>query len=92
MSTTYEGSHQQYEVVCDSNVMMPMRDGLRLATDLYFPAAGESKAPGPFPVILERTPYNKAAAGNVTKGKYFARRGYVCAMQDVRGRYASEGE
>ena len=44
MSTTYEGSHQQYEVVCDSNVMMPMRYGLRLATDLYFPAAGESKS------------------------------------------------
>ena len=92
MSTTYEGSHQQYEVVCDSNVMMPMRDGLLLATDLYFPATGEGKAPGPFPVILERTPYNKTAPGNVTKGKYFARRGYVCAIQDVRGRYASEGE
>ena len=43
-------------------------------------------------MILERTPYNKAAPAQVTKGKFFARRGYVCVIQDVRGRFASEGE
>ena len=92
MPAEYEGSHQQYDVVCEANVMMPARDGVRLATDLYFPASGGRRGDGAFPVILERTPYDKASPGNVTKGKYFARRGYVCAIQDVRGRFQSEGE
>ena len=92
MAQTYEGSHQQYDVICESNTMVTMRDGLRLATDIYNPALNEARADGRFPVILERTPYDKAAPGNVTKGKYYARRGYVCAIQDVRGRFKSEGE
>ncbi len=92
MPSTYEGSAQQYEVLSESNVMVPMRDGVRLATDLYFPTFQGQKAVGKFPVILERTPYDKAAPRNVAKGKYFARRGYVCAIQDVRGRFRSEGE
>lgn len=88
----YEGSHQQYGVHCESNVMIPMRDGVSLATDIYFPAANGKPAEGQFPVILERTPYDKASAKNVQNGQYFARRGYVCAYQDVRGRFMSEGE
>ncbi len=92
MSSPYEGSHQQYEVVAENNVMIPMADGVRLATDLYFPGAKGGRAAGPFPVILERTPYGKASSRNVEKAKYFARRGYVCALQDVRGRFQSEGE
>ena len=92
MSNTYEGSHQQYEVVIERDTMLTLRDGVKLTTDIYYPATGGSKADGQFPVILERTPYNKATPGQVTKGKYFARRGYVCAIQDVRGRFESEGE
>ena len=92
MANNYEGSHQAYNVVIEHNVMAPMPDGVQLAADIYYPAFGESRAPGTFPVILERTPYNKAAPAQVTKGKYFARRGYVCVIQDVRGRFASEGE
>ena len=92
MTKLYEGSHQEYGVVSESNVVMTARDGVRLATDLYFPAIDGRTADGRFPVILERTPYDKAAPGNVTNGKYFARRGYVCAIQDVRGRFESEGE
>ena len=92
MAQAYEGSHQQYDVICESNTMVPMRDGLRLAIDIYTPAINGARAGGRFPVILERTPYDKAAPGNVTKGKYFARRGYVCAIQDVRGRFKSDGE
>ncbi|MGH2369295.1 MAG: CocE/NonD family hydrolase, partial [Chloroflexota bacterium] len=88
----YEGSAQQFDVLCERNVMIPARDGVRLATDLYFPAIGGRWAPGRFPVLLERTPYDKAGAGMVANGQYFARRGYVCAIQDVRGRFASEGE
>ena len=92
MAKTYEGSHQQYGVIFDSNAMMPMRDGINLATDIYFPATDGLRAEGRFPVVLERTPYNKASPRAVTAAKYFARRGYVCAIQDVRGRFRSEGE
>ena len=92
MASPYEGSHQQYGVVRDDDVMVPMRDGVSLATDIYFPAADGRRAEGKFPVLLERTPYNKRRPGNVTDGKFFARRGYICAVQDVRGRFQSEGE
>jgi hypothetical protein len=92
MATGYEGSHQEYGVVIEHDTMIACRDGVLLATDLYFPAIGGNRADGTFPVILERTPYNKASPGQVTKAKYFARRGYVCAIQDVRGRFQSEGE
>jgi len=92
MTHPYEGSQQQYHVLIESNVMIPMRDGIRLATDLYFPASDNRRAEGSFPVILERTPYGKASPQNVLKAQYFARRGYVCAIQDVRGRFQSEGE
>ena len=93
MTHAYEGSDQQYHVITESNRMIPMRDGVRLATDLYFPASvGDRREEGPFPVILERTPYGKASPKNVLKAQYFARRGYVCAIQDVRGRFQSEGE
>ena len=92
MTESYQGSYQQYDAICQSNVMIPMRDGVRLATDIYLPALNGQPASGKFPVILERTPYDKAGSGNVTNGTYYARRGYVCAIQDVRGRFVSEGE
>ncbi len=92
MPKSYQGSYQQYDVICHTNTMIPMRDGVHLATDIYFPALRGTTVSKKFPVILERTPYDKAAAGNVMNGAYFARRGYVCAIQDVRGRFASEGE
>lgn len=91
-SEIYEGSHQEYGVVWERDVMMPMRDGVRLATDIYYPAINGKLSPGRFPVLLERTPYDKKSPSNVTKGKFFARRGYVCVIQDVRGRFQSEGE
>lgn len=91
MPSPYEGSSQQYDALRQANVPIPMRDGVKLATDIYFPAYRRQRAAGPFPVLLERTPYDKAAPGNVSTGEYFARRGYVCAFQDVRGRFASQG-
>jgi uncharacterized protein len=66
-------------------VMIPMRDGVKLATDLYFPV----KRNGKYPVILIRSPYKKEMSE--LDGTYYARRGYVAAIQDVRGRFASEG-
>lgn len=63
---------------------LPMRDGVRLATDVYLP---EGKPP--FPVILIRTPYDKQALKSI--GEDGARRGYAMVIQDTRGRFASEG-
>jgi uncharacterized protein len=77
-------SQAQYEVRVET-VKVPMRDGVNLATDIYFPV-GVSKAP----VILTRTPYDKED-GEIRAG-FWARRGYIRAIQDVRGRFASEGD
>lgn len=66
--------------------MISMRDGVKLATDLYFPRNAEGK----LPVIFMRTPYKKDMME--LKGEYYARRGYVTAIQDCRGRFASEGK
>jgi len=66
--------------------MIPMRDGVKLATDLYFPEKGD----GPFPVILMRTPYNKVMLKDY--GIYFSGFGFVYAIQDVRGRFESQGD
>ena len=87
----YQGSLQSYDSICDQNVMVTARDGIKLATDIYFPASNETKVIGKFPVILERTPYDKSSPANVYKAKFFARRGYICAIQDVRGRFQSGG-
>jgi hypothetical protein len=83
-------SAPSFEVQVERNVMMPLRDGVRLATDLYFPARGGQRVAGEFPVVLIRTPYDKL--GHNGEGMFYAERGYVAAMQDVRGRYESEGE
>lgn len=76
--------------VIERNVRVPMRDGVQLAADLYFPARHGVRIEGRFPAVLERTPYNKEAAGR-NWGRFFARHGYVGIVQDTRGRYASEG-
>ena len=70
----------------------PMRDGVKLATEVYLPTGA-----GRFPVILQRTPYNRLAprpGSNCDSaiGRYFAERGYAMLNQDTRGRYRSEGE
>ncbi len=77
-------STAEFEVTVDSNVGVPMRDGLELATDIYRPAAE-----GRFPVILVRTPYKKEMSE--LQARYYARRGYVFAVQDCRGRFSSPG-
>jgi putative CocE/NonD family hydrolase len=75
--------------VVDKNVMLPMRDRVRLATDLYFPAQNGVRLEGRFPAVVERTPYNKD--GSSGWATYYVSRGYVCIAQDTRGRYNSEG-
>jgi putative CocE/NonD family hydrolase len=78
-----------YDVTGTKNVPIAMRDGVRLAADVYAPAKDGQPVPGRFPAILERTPYNKDGSANWAR--FFASRGYVAIAQDVRGRYASEG-
>ena len=84
-----------YDVVVRANVTVAMRDGVKLATDLYLPARGGVAAEGRFPVILERTPYGKSQAttrhASVEIARLFASHGYVVVYQDVRGRGGSEG-
>lgn len=77
-----------YEVDVERNVMIPMRDGVRLATDIYRPKG----VTGALPTILIRLPYNKAAyRGATAPADYFASHGYAVVVQDVRGKFASEG-
>lgn len=65
------------------------RDGVRLDADIYRP-----DGPGEFPVLLMRQPYGKAIASTVVYAhpKWYAARGYIVVIQDVRGRGTSEGE
>ncbi|MBM3546138.1 MAG: CocE/NonD family hydrolase [Alphaproteobacteria bacterium] len=81
-------------IVVSEDVMVPMADGVRLATDVYRPAAPDGSAkPGRFPVILTRTSYDKSNPVMQVEpvARFFTRRGYVTVVQDLRGRGKSEG-
>jgi putative CocE/NonD family hydrolase len=78
-----------FEIAATWNVMVAMRDGIKLATDVYRPARNGTPVEGKFPVILERTPYTKETCAR-SEG-YLVSRGYIVVLQDVRGRYQSEG-
>jgi putative CocE/NonD family hydrolase len=82
-----------YQLNISWDVMVPMRDGVRLATDIYRPAVNGEPVPGTFPAILGRTSYNKRDDGQWVKpvAEFFVRHGYAVVIQDLRGRYASEG-
>ena len=66
-------------------VMLPMKDGIKLATDVYLPGGS-----GRFPTIFVRTTYNKD--GLAALGADGQKRGYAVVVQDTRGRFASQGE
>ena len=68
--------------VRSQTVMMPMRDGARLATDVHLPVGD-----GPWPALLMRTPYNRVHLRMFDH----VERGYAVVVQDVRGRFDSEG-
>jgi len=78
-----------YGVTVMKNVMVPMRDGVKLAVDIYRPSRNGQPIEGSFPVILTRTPYNKEDAAPTANS--LVPYGYVVVLQDVRGRYKSEG-
>lgn len=87
-----EGSRAEYDFVCIKDVMVSMRDGIRLATDIYRPATDGRMIEGNFPAIVIRTPYSKDQSRWSAIAEYFARRGYVFVLQDVRARFKSEGD
>jgi len=78
-------------ILFQENVMVPMRDGVKLATDIYRPAVNGVPVDEKLPILLQRTPYNKQNKEFVEQGKFFAKHGYIVAIQDCRGRYKSEG-
>ena len=77
------------DVRLEKSHMVPMRDGVRLATDLYFPEIPDDK----LPVVLIRTPYNKNTFRDAKNDDayMFASHGFVVAVQDSRGKFESEG-
>ena len=76
---------QPYRVIIHTGVPVKMRDGVTLRADVFRP-----DDPGKFPVLLERTPYNRA--GDTSMASELAAHGYVVVIQDTRGRFASEGD
>jgi len=80
--------------VIDQKVMMPMRDGIRLASDIYRP-----KGDGKYPIVFSRTPYNfntwvdgKMTTRTLEEAYQAVSRGYAYVVQNERGRFFSEGE
>jgi len=80
--------------IIDQKVMMPMRDGIRLATDIYRPKTDKK-----VPIIFSKTPYNfnswgdgKERTGTAKRALEAVKRGYAYVVQNERGRYFSEGE
>ena len=71
--------------------MVTMRDGVRLASDIYRPARDGVPLDRVFPVLLQRTPYNKTREDLVLEALFFTSHGYVTVLQDCRARYESEG-
>src|SRR5579859_592928 len=82
-------SQPEFRVELHEDVEIPMRDGTILRADVYLPVDQ-----GPVPALLERTPYSKKTSSEITAGApdYFASRGYAVVIQDVRGRYTSDGD
>ena len=81
---------EPYGIVLAKDVMVAMRDGKRLATDVYRPARDGDYAPGGFPTILLRTPYDKTDRRYSEIADFFTPRGYAVVLQDLRDRYRSE--
>jgi putative CocE/NonD family hydrolase len=75
------------DIIIQRGVPMKTRDGVMLHADIYRP-----NSPDKFPVILMRTPYDKSVGWAVAPALKIVARGYVLIIQDVRGRYTSEGE
>src|SRR5579884_2789453 len=90
IAALYAQPAPQYNVSVSADVMIPMRDGVKLATDIYRPSVNGAPSGEKLPALLMRTPYNKTIRARAF-AEYFTGHGYVVVVQDVRGRYKSEG-
>jgi putative CocE/NonD family hydrolase len=81
----------EYGIVLAKDVMVRMRDGIRLATDIYRPARDGAIVERRSPTILLRTPYDKTDRRYSEIADFFTPRGYAVVLQDMRDRYRSEG-
>lgn len=72
--------------ILDEDVDAAMRDGTILRCDIFRP-----DAPGRYPVLVSRTPYDKTRASYRRIASYMADQGYICVLQDIRGTHASDG-
>jgi putative CocE/NonD family hydrolase len=81
----WSATRGDYKVKEKFGVRAPMRDGVNLVADVFRPDAD-----GKFPVLLQRTPYNRK--GGRSSGRLLASHGYIVVIQDTRGRFDSEGE
>jgi putative CocE/NonD family hydrolase len=80
------GSAPRYEARLLHDRRVPTRDGIALSADVYLPFAQ-----GPFPTIVQWTPYESTRERFIGWGVFYARRGYAAVVVDVRGRYESDG-
>ena len=77
---------EHYSVEMKLDVKVPMRDGVDLSADIYLPIST-----GPWPAILMRTPYSNNVDVMIERGRMLANSGYAVVIQDVRGRWDSDG-
>src|SRR5581483_10203938 len=82
---------EPFEIVAQRDVRVATPDGVRLATNVFLPGRGGAVAEGRFATVLARTPYGKDFGTATLLAPQFVPYGYVFVIQDVRGRYGSEG-
>ena len=90
MGSFLDDSRERWrDVTVETDVAVRMRDGIVLRADIYRPTTHCA-----CPVLLMRTPYDKAQAQNIcfAHPTWYARRGFIVVVQDCRGRYRSDGE
>ncbi len=81
------------DVFTKQEVMIPMRDGVKLHTEIYVPRDAKE----PLPLFIERSPYGVSAEDKGFSGILYRYSemwpdGYIFVLQDIRGRYGSEGQ
>ena len=85
-------SGPDFDIVVAQDIMVPMRDGVHLSTDIYHPVKNGQPLNQKLSTLLERTPYGKRDLESANRADFFARHGYITVVQDCRGCFDSEGE
>jgi len=84
-------NERSFSAVAQRDLMVEARDGVRLATNVFLPGRDGVQTPGRFPTVVARTPYGKDFGTAAALHTHFVPHGYAVVIQDVRGRYGSEG-